>query len=58
MTTLYHNVRAVLRGEATDHFSLGHYLREHLLRRPWLALWLLLLAYVTVRVVACSCEGE
>ena len=27
MATLYHNVRAVLRGEAADHFSLGHYLR-------------------------------
>ncbi len=51
MTTLLHNVRAVLRGEAADHFSLGHYLREHILRRPWLALWLLLLTYVTVRVV-------
>ncbi len=51
MATLYHNVRDVLRGEAADHFSLGHYLREHILRRPWLALWLLLLAYLTARVV-------
>ena len=51
MATLYHNVRAVLRGEAADHFSLGHYLREHLLARPWLLLWLLLLTYITVRVV-------
>jgi general L-amino acid transport system permease protein len=57
MTTLYHNVRAVLRGEAADHFSLGHYLREHLLRRPWLALWLLLLTYVTVRVVISQLVG-
>lgn len=52
MTTLYHNVRAVLRGEAAGHFSLGHFLREHILARPWQTLWLLLLAYVTGRVVA------
>ena len=51
MATLYHNVRDVLRGEGAGHFSLGHYLREHLWRRPGLALWLLLLTYVTARVV-------
>ena len=51
MTTLYHNVRDVLRGEGAGHFSLGHYLREHIWRRPLLALWLLLLLYVTARVV-------
>ena len=51
MTTLYHNVRAVLRGEGADHFSLGHYLREHPWRNPLLALWLLGLLYVTARVV-------
>jgi general L-amino acid transport system permease protein len=51
MTTLYHNLQTFFRGD-TGHFSWRHFIREHVLSSWWFALWLLLLAYVTVRVVS------
>ncbi len=51
MTTLYQNLQTFLRGD-TGHFSWRHFLRDHVFRSWWHALWLLVLAYVTTRVVA------
>jgi general L-amino acid transport system permease protein len=51
MATLYHNLQTVLRGDA-GHFSWGQFFRERVFSSWWYALWLLLLAYVAVRVVA------
>ena len=51
MTTLYHNLQTFLQGD-TGHFSWRQFLREQVFRSWWFALWLLALAYITVRVVA------
>jgi len=50
MATLYHNIQAALRGDGHSRIDARHLLREHFLGRPWLALWLLALAYLTARV--------
>ena len=50
MTTLYHNLQTFLRGD-TGHFSWRHFLREHIFSSWWFAIWLLLLSYITIRVV-------
>jgi general L-amino acid transport system permease protein len=51
MATLYHNLQTFLRGD-TGHFSWRHFLREHVFSSWYYVLWLLLLGYVAVRVVA------
>ncbi len=51
MTTLYHNLQTFLRGD-TGHFSWRHFLREHVFSSWAYVLWLLLLSYITIRVVA------
>ncbi len=51
MTTIYNNLQTFFRGDIGS-FNLRHFLREQVFS-SWLnALWLLLLAFVTVRVVA------
>lgn len=50
MATYYQNLQTFLRGD-TGHFSWRHFFREHLFSSWWHALWLLLLTYITARVV-------
>jgi general L-amino acid transport system permease protein len=51
MATLYHNLQTFLRGD-TGQFSWRRFIREQIFSSLWYALWLLLLAYLTVRVAA------
>ncbi|MBP6015715.1 MAG: amino acid ABC transporter permease [Candidatus Promineofilum sp.] len=51
MTTLYQNLQTFFRGD-TGHFSWRHFFREHIFSSWWFVPWLLLLLYITVRVVA------
>jgi len=51
MTTLYHDLQTVLRGE-TGQFSWQQFFRDQLFKNWWSALWLILLAFVTFRVAA------
>ena len=51
MATHIQNLQTFLRGD-TGRFSWRQFVREQLLSSWWKALWLLLLAYVTFRVVA------
>ena len=50
MTTLYHNLQTFFRGD-TGQFSWRHFFHEHIFSSWWFAPWLLLLLYITVRVV-------
>ncbi len=51
MTTLYHNLQAIFRGDTTS-FSWRRFWRDHVFGSWWQPLWLLLLAFITYRIVA------
>lgn len=51
MATLRQNVQAIFRGEAEVRFSPTNWVRENILRSWWLALWLVILTYITLVVV-------
>ena len=51
MATYVQNLQTFLRGD-TGHFSWRHFVREHIFSSWGHALWLALLIYITVRVVA------
>jgi len=50
MTTLYHDIQTILRGEA-EQFTWRQFLREQVFKSWWFVLWLGLLSYLTLRVV-------
>lgn len=51
MATIYQSLQSVVRGNGEMHFNWEQFLRENFARSPWLLLWLIILAYVTLRVV-------
>lgn len=51
MATIYQNLQSVVRGNGEFHFNWEQFLRDNFTRSPWLLLWLLVLAYITVRVM-------
>lgn len=57
MTTLYQNLQTFLRGD-TGHFSWRHFFREHVFSSWWFVLWLAVLLYIAVRVVAGQFEAS
>lgn len=52
MTAIYQSLQSVVRGQGEIRFNWEQFVRDNITRSPWLMLWLIILAYVTVRVVA------
>ncbi len=51
MTTLRQSLQAIFNGETEGSFSPALWIRENILRSGWLALWLVILTYITLQIV-------
>lgn len=58
MAAIYQNIQSRIIGEREIHLNLSQFIQENVLRSWWLALWLLILTYITVSVTISQLEAN